>query len=92
MMKELAMSNAAFATGAAGIGVVNPAENPGGYVGPNIAIWVKNVFLRPFRPSVFDRFSLAAWSDIDLFFVPSTLRGRVALPDARGKEFASEWR
>ena len=67
----------AFLTGsaaAAGIGIVNSIGNLGGYVGPNVAIWVKPISLDPAAPMYTIAALLIIGAVVTLVFIPSSLR------------------
>lgn len=62
---------------AAGIGIVNSVGNLGGYVGPNIPIWVKAVWKDPSAALYVIAALLMVGAVLTLFFVPKDLRVRV---------------
>ena len=75
----------AFLTGtaaAAGIGIVNSIGNLGGYVGPNVAIWVKAISPNPAAAMYTIAALLLVGAALTLIFIPSSLRVRGAMPAA----------
>jgi len=67
----------AFLTGtaaAAGIGIVNSVGNLGGYVGPNVAIWVKAISPDPAAAMYAIALMLLIGAAVILVFIPSSLR------------------
>jgi MFS family permease len=67
----------AFLTGtaaAAGIGIVNSIGNLGGYVGPNVAIWVKAISPDPAAAMYAIAVILLIGAAVTLIFIPSSLR------------------
>jgi MFS family permease len=67
----------AFLTGtaaAAGIGIVNSVGNLGGYVGPNIAIWVKAISSNPAAALYTIAIVMLAGSVLMLVCIPASLR------------------
>lgn len=66
----------AFLTGtaaAAGIGIVNSIGNLGGYVGPNVAIWVKAISLDPSAPLYAIAGLLVVGALVTLVAIPKSL-------------------
>ena len=66
----------AFLTGtaaAAGIGIVNSIGNLGGYVGPNISIWIKSVSSDPSAPLYAIAILLLVGAAITLLFIPKSV-------------------
>jgi MFS family permease len=59
---------------AAGIGIVNSVGNLGGYVGPNIPIWVKHFSSDPSAPLYIIAAMLTVGALLTYFFIPRTLR------------------
>jgi len=75
----------AFLTGtaaAAGIGIVNSVGNLGGYVGPNVAIWVKAFSPNPAAAMYTIAVLLLIGAALTLVFIPSSLRVRGVTPAA----------
>jgi MFS family permease len=73
----------AFLTGtaaAAGIGIVNSVGNLGGYVGPNVPIWVKLISQDRSAALYVIAAVLILGALITFFFVPKNLRVRVGAP------------
>jgi sugar phosphate permease len=70
MLKDLNLSEAAFATG---IGVVNSVDNLGGYIGPNIPIWVKGVSTDPSAALYAIAASLFVGAVLAYVFIPANL-------------------
>jgi len=71
----------AFLTGtaaAAGIGIVNSVGNLGGYVGPNVAIWVKQISDDPSAALYVIAGLLVAGAALTLAFIPKSLVVRVS--------------
>jgi MFS family permease len=66
---------------AAGIGIVNSVGNLGGYVGPNIPIWVKHFSSDPSAPLYVIAAMLTIGALLTYFVIPRTLRVRVRLVD-----------
>jgi len=67
----------AFLTGTAaatGIGIVNSIGNLGGYVGPNVAIWVKAISPDPAAAMYAIAILLLIGAAMMLLFIPSSLR------------------
>ncbi|HXZ20396.1 MAG TPA: MFS transporter [Candidatus Acidoferrales bacterium] len=62
---------------AAGIGIVNSVGNLGGYVGPNIPIWVKQVSADPSAALYVIAGLLMVGAFLTFFFIPKSLRVRV---------------
>ncbi len=62
---------------AAGIGIVNSVGNLGGYVGPNIPIWVKQVSSDPSAALYVIAGLLMIGAILTLFFIPKSLRVRI---------------
>jgi MFS family permease len=74
---------AAFLAGtaaAAGIGIVNSVGNLGGYIGPNIPIWVKKLSSEPSAPLYVIAGFLLVGGLLVLAFVPKSLNVRVGSP------------
>jgi MFS family permease len=70
----------AFLTGTAaatGIGIVNSIGNLGGYVGPNVAIWVKAISPDPAAAMYAIAILLLIGAAVMLVFIPASLRVRV---------------
>ncbi len=71
----------AFLTGtaaAAGIGLVNSVGNLGGYVGPNVAIWIKPLSNDPSAPLYAIAVLLLLGAAIILIFIPRSVNLRTA--------------
>ena len=71
----------AFLTGtaaAAGIGIVNSVGNLGGYVGPNVAIWIKQLSGDPSAALYVIAGLLVVGAALTLFCIPSSLKVRVS--------------
>ncbi len=69
----------AFLTGtaaAAGIGLVNSVGNLGGYVGPNVAIWVKPLCSDPSAALYAIGLLLLIGAAITLIFIPRSVRAQ----------------
>jgi MFS family permease len=69
----------AFLTGtaaAAGIGIVNSVGNLGGYIGPNIPIWVKTISADPSAPLYAIAGILFICPVLILLFIPETVETR----------------
>ncbi len=69
----------AFLTGTAaatGIGIVNSIGNLGGYVGPNVAIWVKAISPDPAAAMYAIAILLLIGAAVMLLFIPASLRVR----------------
>jgi len=82
----------AFLTGtaaAAGIGIVNSIGNLGGYVGPNVPIWIKAISPDPAAAMYAMAILLLIGAAVTLLFIPSSLRVRVLSP-ATGRPKAAE--
>lgn len=62
---------------AAGIGIVNSVGNLGGYIGPNIPIWARQVSSNPSAALYIIAGNLVVGALLTYFFVPKTLRVRV---------------
>jgi len=62
---------------AAGIGIVNSVGNLGGYIGPNIPIWVKKISPDPSAALYIIAANLMIGAALTFLFVPKTLRVRV---------------
>jgi len=62
---------------AAGIGIVNSVGNLGGYVGPNIPIWAKQVSSDPSAALYIIAGILMVGALLTFFFIPKSLRVRV---------------
>jgi MFS family permease len=78
----------AFLTGtaaAAGIGLVNSVGNLGGYVGPNVAIWVKPISSDPSAELYAIAGLLLIGAAITLFVIPKSVNPQPAqkMPDVR---------
>jgi len=74
----------AFLTGtaaAAGIGIVNSVGNLGGYVGPNVAIWVKPYSTDPSAALYAIAALLLVGAAIVLFFIPKSVNVAAAPKD-----------
>ena len=70
----------AFLTGtaaAAGIGIVNSVGNLGGFVGPNVPIWVKGLSTDPSAALYAIALVLVVGAVIAVVFIPKELRGRL---------------
>jgi nitrate/nitrite transporter NarK len=70
----------AFLTGtaaAAGIGIVNSVGNLGGFVGPNVPIWVKGLSTDPSAALYAIALLLVVGAVIAVVFIPKELRGRL---------------
>jgi MFS family permease len=73
----------AFLTGtaaAAGIGIVNSVGNLGGYIGPNVPVWVKLVSPDKSAALYVIAGVLVFGAIITFFFIPKNLRVRVGMP------------
>jgi MFS family permease len=73
----------AFLTGTAaatGIGIVNSIGNLGGYVGPNVAIWVKAISPDPAAAMYAIAILLLIGAAVMLVFIPDSLRVRALSP------------
>jgi MFS family permease len=73
----------AFLTGTAaatGIGIVNSIGNLGGYVGPNVAIWVKAISPDPAAAMYAIAILLLIGAAVMLLFIPASLRVRALSP------------
>jgi len=71
----------AFLTGtaaAAGIGIVNSVGNLGGYVGPNVAIWVKQVSGDPSAALYAIAGLLLVGAAITIVFIPKSLAVKIS--------------
>ena len=70
----------AFLTGtaAAGIGLVNSVGNLGGYVGPNVAIWVKPISSDPSAALYAIAGLLLIGAAITLFVIPKSVNAQPA--------------
>ena len=71
----------AFLTGtaaAAGIGIVNSIGNLGGYVGPNVAIWVKPLSADPSAALYVIAALLLVGAAITLLFIPKSVNAQTA--------------
>jgi len=66
---------------AAGIGIVNSVGNLGGYVGPNIPIWAKHFSPDKSAALYIIAGILLIGAILTFFFIPRTLRVRVAMVD-----------
>jgi MFS family permease len=78
----------AFLTGtaaAAGIGIVNSIGNLGGYIGPNIHIWVKTFSSDPSADLYFIAGILFVGALMILFFIPESVNCRSASSLYRGQ-------
>ena len=62
---------------AAGIGIVNSVGNLGGYIGPNIPIWAKQISSNPSAALYIIAGNLLVGALLTYFFIPKTLRVRV---------------
>lgn len=62
---------------AAGIGIVNSVGNLGGYIGPNIPIWARQVSSNPSAALYIIAGNLVVGALLTYFFVPKTLLVRV---------------
>jgi sugar phosphate permease len=69
---------------AAGIGIVNSVGNLGGYVGPNIPIWVKSLSADPSAPLYVIAVVLLIGALLTYLLIPSSLRVRVGSPHPMG--------
>ncbi|NVO14839.1 MAG: MFS transporter [Rhodoplanes sp.] len=65
---------------AAGIGIVNSVGNLGGYVGPNVTIWVKAISADPSAAMYCIAIILVIGAAITLLFIPKELRVKRAAP------------
>jgi MFS family permease len=73
----------AFLTGTAaatGIGIVNSIGNLGGYVGPNVAIWVKMITPDPAAAMYAIAILLLIGAAVMLLFIPASFRVRALSP------------
>ena len=65
---------------AAGIGIVNSVGNLGGYFGPNIPIWAKQISSDPSAALYIIAGILMIGAVLTYFFIPKTLRVKVGAP------------
>jgi MFS family permease len=76
----------AFLTGtaaAAGIGIVNSIGNLGGYVGPNVPVWVKHISKDPSAALYTIAFILILGGFLVLAFIPKSVNVKAFLPERR---------
>jgi len=81
----------AFLTGTAaatGIGIVNSIGNLGGYVGPNVAIWVRAISPDPAAAMYAMAISLLIGAAVTLLFIPSSLRVSALSPASQRRKAA----
>jgi nitrate/nitrite transporter NarK len=62
---------------AAGIGIVNSVGNLGGYIGPNVTIWMKHISADPSAPLYGIASIMFLGALLTIFFIPKTVNMKI---------------